>query len=221
MRLVDQHDLRHELAHDRQRQLADVLHRDAFGQRRRRRRGAARRSARSRTTDRAPPPRRRSRSTGLSARAATALPAISPPPPIGITSMSRSGTSSSISSAIVPCPAITADVVIGMDPGEAALARQRLARCACASAMRLAFEHDLGAVRLRRLDLHERRRHRHDDGGGDAEPRRVVGDRLGVVAGRHGDDAARALLGASSEASLLSAPRSLNELVTWRFSYLT
>ena len=31
----------------------------------------------------------------------------------------------------------------------------------------------------------------------------------------------RARSGGVSEASLLSAPRSLNELVTWRFSYLT
>jgi len=31
----------------------------------------------------------------------------------------------------------------------------------------------------------------------------------------------RARAAASSEASLLSAPRSLNELVTWRFSYFT
>ena len=107
MRLVDQHDLGHELAHDRQRQRADILDRDALGQRRRRRAAGARRAARSRTTDRAPPRRRRSRSRGRRARAAMALPAISPPPPIGITSMSRSGTSSSISSAMVPCPAIT------------------------------------------------------------------------------------------------------------------
>ena len=48
----------------------------------------------------------------------------------------------------------------------------------------------------------------------------MIGHRLGVVAGRHGDDAA--LRSASlSDASLTSAPRSLNELVTWRFSYLT
>ncbi len=34
MRLVDQHDLGDQFAHDRQRQRADVLHRDALGQRR-------------------------------------------------------------------------------------------------------------------------------------------------------------------------------------------
>ena len=45
---------------------------------------------------------------GFSALAATAMPEISPPPPIGTISVSRSGWSASISSAIVPWPAITA-----------------------------------------------------------------------------------------------------------------
>ena len=45
---------------------------------------------------------------GLIAFAAVAIPEISPPPPIGTTSMSRSGASASSSSAIVPCPAIMA-----------------------------------------------------------------------------------------------------------------
>ena len=39
--------------------------------------------------------------------AAVAMPAISPPPPIGTGRTSRSGTSSSISSATVPWPAMT------------------------------------------------------------------------------------------------------------------
>ena len=58
MRLVDQHDLGDEFAHDRQRQRADVLHRDAFGQRRAADRAAVRRAARSTSTDRAPLRRR-------------------------------------------------------------------------------------------------------------------------------------------------------------------
>ena len=45
---------------------------------------------------------------GLSALAAVATPAISPPPPIGTTSTSSSGTSASISSPIVPWPAMIA-----------------------------------------------------------------------------------------------------------------
>ena len=44
---------------------------------------------------------------GLIAFAAVAQPASSPPPPTGITSTSRSGTSCSSSIASVPCPAIT------------------------------------------------------------------------------------------------------------------
>ena len=44
---------------------------------------------------------------GFTAFAATAMPEIKPPPPIGTTSVSRSGTASSISSPTVPCPAMT------------------------------------------------------------------------------------------------------------------
>ena len=44
-------------------------------------------------------------------------------------------------------------------------------------------------------DLHERRCLRHDDGGRDAETLGVVGDAEGMVAGRHGDHAAAALVG--------------------------
>ena len=83
-------------------------------------------------------------------------------------------------------------IVVGMHPDQAALARFGLgARLRLADG--LAVEQHLGAIRLGRRHLHERRRHRHHDGRGDAETRRMVGDRLGVVAGRHGDDAARAL----------------------------
>ena len=46
--------------------------------------------------------------SGLIALAAVAMPLISPPPPIGTTSTSRSGTAASISSATVPAPEITA-----------------------------------------------------------------------------------------------------------------
>ena len=81
-------------------------------------------------------------------------------------------------------------VVVGVDEGEAALGGKRL-RAHLRLRHALALEHDLGAVRLRRLDLHERRGHRHHDGGRDPQPRGVVGDRLGVVAGGHGDHAPR------------------------------
>ncbi len=45
--------------------------------------------------------------SGFTALAAVAMPEISPPPPIGTGSTSMSGASSSISSAMVPWPAIT------------------------------------------------------------------------------------------------------------------
>ena len=62
LHLVDQDDLGDELAHDRQRQRADVLHRDAFGQCRAAERPVVAVQAHSRKRDRARPRRRRSRS---------------------------------------------------------------------------------------------------------------------------------------------------------------
>ena len=55
MRLVDQHDLGDEFAHDRQRQRADILDRDAFRQRRPADRRGRRVRARSTSRDKAPP----------------------------------------------------------------------------------------------------------------------------------------------------------------------
>ena len=51
--------------------------------------------------------------SGRSARAAVATPAISPPPPTAITSVSKSGTAASISSPSVPWPAATASSSYG------------------------------------------------------------------------------------------------------------
>ena len=47
------------------------------------------------------------RMSGFRALAAVATPLISPPPPMGTGRISRSGTSSSISRAMVPWPAMT------------------------------------------------------------------------------------------------------------------
>jgi hypothetical protein len=93
--------------------------------------------------------------------------------------------------------ALTGDdvrIVVRMHPDQIALGRDRLgARLRFGE--RLAVEHDVGAMRLGGFDFHERRRHRHDNGGGDIQAPGVIGHRLGMVAGRHGDDAAAALFG--------------------------
>ena len=47
------------------------------------------------------------RTSGVSARRAIAIPAASPPPPIGTITVPPSGSCSASSSPIVPCPAIT------------------------------------------------------------------------------------------------------------------
>ncbi len=59
----------------------------------------------------------------------------------------------------------------------------------------VAFDDDAGVMVRGARDLRERRARRHDDRGGDAELVRVVGDALGVVAGRRRDDARRPGLG--------------------------
>ena len=78
--------------------------------------------------------------------AAVAMPAISPPPPIGIGRISRSGTSSSISSATVPWPAMTSQVVERVDEGQARARAQSRWRVAAASSIAVAVDHHLGAV---------------------------------------------------------------------------
>ena len=79
-------------------------------------------------------------------------------------------------------------VVVGVDEGPALVLGepQRLGRRPRRCPRR---QHDPGAQLPGALHLHERRVGRHDDGGVDAEPGGVVGDGLGVVAGRHGHDA--------------------------------
>ena len=61
--------------------------------------------------------------------------------------------------------------------------------------VRIAFaeQHDIGAARLHRIDLHLGRRHRHHDHGPAAEALRRQRDALRVIAGRRRDHAAREL----------------------------
>ena len=56
-----------------------------------------------------------------------------------------------------------------------------------------ADQNDIGAPGRGAGDLGRGGEFRHHDGGGDAQQAGVTGDGLGVVAGRHGDDAALAL----------------------------
>ena len=167
-RLIDEHDFGNEIAHDRERQLA-------------RHSCTAMPSARVGPPQRAifaaqgVPERRVELGLGsndLDGRANARAPQrhcrrSSPPPPMGMTRRSRSGTSSSISSAMVPLAGNHQRVVVGVYPGEAALAREVLS-AHLSLGNRLAVEHHLGMVGLGRLDLHKRRRHRHDNGSRNA-----------------------------------------------------
>ena len=107
-RLLDQQHVVDQPLDDRQGEVARLLDRDALGDGRAARAAPAARAGAGRPRGRARPRRRRPRSRACSALAAVAMPPISPPPPIGTTSTSRSGAASSISSASVPWPAITA-----------------------------------------------------------------------------------------------------------------
>jgi hypothetical protein len=83
---------------------------------------------------------------------------------------------------------------------------------------RVAMQHHLGTEAARALDLHAGGEARHHDHRAQAQALRVVGHTLRMVAGGHGHHAARALGIALSCASLLQAPRSLNDAVNCRFS---
>jgi len=179
------------LAHDRQRQRAGFAHRDAFGKRR----AAARLVI---PVDRIPHRRikrrfnaddldRRlfgARGNGISSNQAAAADRDDENVEIGrvFQLFQRNG-------------ALAGDnvrIVIGMHPDEVLL----LGDCLGAHLRlrhRLAVQHDGRAMRFGRLHLHERRRDRHDDGGGNTQAPGVIGHRLGVIAGRHGDHAAAAL----------------------------
>ena len=122
------------------------------------------------------------------------MPAIKPPPPIATTRVSISGCSASISSATVPWPGDHRQVIERMDDGEAALLGELQAGDARVLEG-VADEDDLGAEAARVLDLHARREARHDDRRRDAHALRVVGDGLGVVAGRDREHALGALGG--------------------------
>ena len=101
-------------------------------------------------------------------------------------------------------------IVVRMHPDQIALGGDRLGPC-LRFHKRLAVQHDHRAQRLGGFDFHERRRLRHDDGRRYGKAAGVIGDRLGVVAGGHCDDAAAALFGA--ERGKLDAGAALLERV--------
>ena len=107
-------------------------------------------------------------------------------------------------------------VVVGMDEGEA-VAHRRVARQGIGFVQAVAPDHHVGAQQFRVADLHHGRRGRHHDGRRNAEPGRVIGDTLGVVARRHGDHAAPLFLVRQGEqadqgAALLEGARILQVL---------
>ena len=88
--LADQHDVVDQLAHDRQRQLAGLSDRDAFGDGVQAELRSSAASARSTSRGNARLCTPMILMFGPERLAAVAMPAISPPPPIGTTSTSRS-----------------------------------------------------------------------------------------------------------------------------------
>ena len=90
---------------------------------------------------------------GLSALAATAMPAIRPPPPTATTSVSRSRHGLPASRAHRALAGDDGLVVVGMDEDQLLLLGQ-LQRMAARLVERVAVQHDFGAEAARALDLH-------------------------------------------------------------------
>ena len=119
---------------------------------------------------------------------------MSPPPPTGSTSVSSSGACSRISSATVPCPAITcgsSNAGTNVAPVSAASVRA-WASCVVEA---LTFDDHVRAEHLGARHLRERRGVGHHDRGWYPEQRGVVGDALRVVPGRSCDHAPSAGVG--------------------------
>ena len=149
--------------------------------------------------------------------AATAMPAMRPPPPTGTTITSRSGASASSSSADRPLARDDVRVVVGVDEHEAlASARARRARSRGLGEV-VAVEHDpraecAGALTLVKGVTSASRSWRECRGA--ARGRRHPGHGCRPTWRRRRGAARRRV----SCCSLLSAPRSLNEAVYCRFS---
>ena len=79
-------------------------------------------------------------------------------------------------------------IVIGVDKGEPVFMGERLGRFARGDEA-VALQHDIGAQAFCALDLDERGAFGHDDSCRDTEAPGVIGHPLGMIAGRHRDDA--------------------------------
>ena len=131
--------------------------------------------------------------SGLASLIASATPAHSPPPPTGMTTLARSGTSSSSSSPSEPWPATIAWSSNGCTNASPPVSARSSAATRQASTL-VAADVDDRALPARGLDLGHRRVGGDEDLAADAARCGGRGERLGVVAGRRGDDAARAAL---------------------------
>ena len=134
------------------------------------------------------------RTPGFTARSASAIPDASPPPPIGMTTVSSVGDLVGELEADRPLAGDHDRVLERMHERRAVLARRTRVRASSAVLERAAVELDLGAVVARRVDLRHRRVLRHEDARLRADLARRPGDRLAVVARARRDDAGRALV---------------------------
>ena len=108
------------------------------------------------------------------------------------------------SRAAVPWPAIVW-VIVGRNQGQTALAREALSdRLAILAAVAI-VENDFSTIAFCRDALHRRRIRRHDDDAGNVEDLAGEGDRLRVVPGREGDDAAAPFVGGEARKRVVGA----------------
>ena len=192
--LGDEHDVVRIVLEDARGELARLLDRDAFGERVAAQAAYGSPGSRISSRDRARPRLRSARCPASAPGWRSRSPDIRPPPPIGTTITSRSGASSSISSADGPRPGDDLRIVERMDEDVALLERE-LARLGVGVVEHVAVEHDLGAVPGGLRHFHRRRVRGMTIVAGMPSRLRVIGDRLRVVAGRGGDHAALSLLG--------------------------
>ncbi len=126
------------------------------------------------------------------------MPEISPPPPIGTTSVSSCGHVLEHLERDRALAGHDQRVVVRRNVEQPALGLDDMG-VGDGVVEAFAVEDDRRAVALGLAHLHVGGEARHDDGRRDAEPPGVIGETLRVVAGARGDHAARALGGVEAE----------------------